>query len=340
MSIPSVEVAALFCARPDATARAAIDAEIHAAACEVGFMTVTGLADRPEIGEQARARLLQIFTLDDAARRRLWRQKFAPENANVYRGFFPVQAGNLTHKEGIDLGADVAYGHCVLAPDDPLREPTPLPAEHELPGWRRTAADYYLGMETVSKALMRSIARCLRLDEAFFDAAFHRGLSTLRLLRYPARAPQELAACTDPRVWVEDAGARRYVTGAPHTDSGFMTLLAQSAVPGLQARARDGRWLGIPPQRETFVVNFGKVLELWSGGRIRATEHRVVGCGEERFSIPFFHEARADAEIRPLPMDDSASFEPFLFGDYLWARIGDFVEFRGIRARRKPSRPC
>jgi isopenicillin N synthase-like dioxygenase len=54
-------------------------------------------------------------------------------------------------------------------------------------------------------------------------------------------------------------------------------------------------------------------------------------------SIPFFYEARVDAEIRPLPMD-GASFDPFLYGDYLWATTTQFVEFKGMESLRKPMR--
>jgi hypothetical protein len=45
--------------------------------------------------------------------------------------------------------------------------------------------------------------------------------------------------------------------------------------------------------------------------------------------------SRADAEIRPLPMD-GASFEPFFYGDYLWATTTQFVEFKGMESLRKP----
>jgi hypothetical protein len=44
-----------------------------------------------------------------------------------------LQTGHLTSKEGIDLGADVAYGTAVVRDDDPLREATPLPPESDLP---------------------------------------------------------------------------------------------------------------------------------------------------------------------------------------------------------------
>jgi isopenicillin N synthase-like dioxygenase len=106
----------------------------------------------------------------------------------------------------------------------------------------------------------------------------------------------------------------------------------------LQARSAEGRWVDVPPLDRALVVNFGQVLERWCGGRIRATEHRVVGSQLERYSIPFFYEARADATIGPLPIHDAESFEPFLFGDYLWERIVRFVEFRGMQSLRQPTR--
>jgi isopenicillin N synthase-like dioxygenase len=55
-------------------------------------------------------------------------------------------------------------------------------------------------------------------------------------------------------------------------------------------------------------------------------------------SVPFFYEARADAEICPLPFDAADAFEPFLYGDYLWATTTQFVEFRGMESLRTPMR--
>jgi isopenicillin N synthase-like dioxygenase len=330
--VPAVDVAALF--GPAGRAREAVDATLAAAAADIGFLIITGLPASAPLGREARAALLEVFSLDEAALRRLWRRKFAPGNVNVYRGYFPLQPGNITSKEGIDLGPDLVYGASVVRAGDPLLEPTPLPHEADLPGWRAAVRRYYTAMEQVSGALMQSMARSLGLAQHYFDGAFQRGLSTLRLLHYPARSADELAR-VEPAVWVEHQGERRYLTGAAHTDSGFVTLLAQDGVAGLQARARDGAWVDVPPAEGALAVNFGQVLERWSGGRIRATEHRVIGTARQRFSIPFFYEARADAEIGPLPLDDPRSFQPFLYGDYLWERIAGFVEFRGMERQRQ-----
>lgn len=331
-SIPLIDVAPLF-DKPTAWGRT--DQALFSAARDVGFACIRGLPDEAVIGRDARAHLLAIFALDETDKRRLYRRKFAPENSNVYRGWFPLQPGNLTAKEGIDIGGDLVHGPLSAVSGDCLREPSVLPDEERLPGWREAVAAYYRAMEQVGQALMQSLARSLGLRADYFDESFRRGLSTLRLIRYPPRDSAELATVQDPALWVRCQGVPRYLVGAPHTDSGFVTLLAQDEVPGLQARSRSGEWIDVRPLEGTLVINFGQVLEQWSAGRIRATEHRVLGSGRERFSIPFFYEARADAIIAPLPQDPPELFTPFEYGDFLWQRVTSFVEFRGMERERR-----
>jgi len=43
--------------------------------------------------------------------------------------------------------------------------------------------------------------------------------------------------------------------------------------------------------------------------------------------------ARDRSDVRP-----SGSFEPFFYGDYLWAATTKFVEFKGLEGLRKPLR--
>jgi isopenicillin N synthase-like dioxygenase len=233
----------------------------------------------------------------------------------VYRGWFPLQQGHVTYKEGIDIGPDVAHGAQRATGDDPLREPTPLPEEALLPGWRTAAAAYYRSLEHTGLILLRSIARGLALPERTFDAHFEDGISTLRLIRYPARD------VTEP------------LSGIAHVDSGIVTLLAQDGVGGLQAKNRAGSWIDIPAADNGLVVNFGRLLELWTGGRIRATEHRVLSTGQERYSIPFFYEPGVHTVIAPL---ENHAFSPFLYGDFVWASATQFVEFKGLEHLRPP----
>ena len=333
-AIPRVDIGPLF--GPDPAARSVVDSAIQDAARNVGMMLIAGLPADARLHPTKRRRLLELFSLPEAEIRKLWRWNFDPSRPNVYRGWFPTQNGLATYKEGIDLGPDLAYGPSVVDNSDPLREATPLPPENLLPGWRAAATDYYLAMSRLSNVLMRSIARGLGLPENTFDAAFEGGISTLRLLHYPVRPAESFAGADPAELWVTHGAEKRYVLARGHVDTGFVTLLAQDGVSGLQAQHRDGSWIDVAPEEGPLAVNFGKVLERWTSGRIRATVHRVLGTGQERYSIPFFHEARVDAVIEPLPLAGAIPFQPFLFGDHLWETTTKFAEQRGIAHLRKP----
>ena len=332
--IPSLSVAGLF--GVNAKDRHNVDREIAKAASQIGFLVLKDLPDWATLNPETRRFLLSIFSLPSEHLEKLWLRKFNATQPNIYRGWFPLQDGFPTYKEGIDIGPDLVNPSLAVAGGDPLQEKSPLPHEHLLPHWRSAAAQYYQSMHRLSAALMQSIARGLGLVETQFDAAFEQGISTLRFIHYPIRTPQSLNAISEEAMWTEHQGVRRYLTGRPHADTGFLTLLAQDGVSGLQAKHHDGAWLDIEPLEGTLVVNFGKVLQRWTGGRVKATEHRVLGLDKPRNSIPFFYEPRVDAVISPLPLADVASFEPFYYGDHLWETITtQNVEFRGIGPMRQ-----
>jgi isopenicillin N synthase-like dioxygenase len=330
MGIPSIDVASLF--EGPSPQRAMTDAAIFEAATATGFMTITGLPASIAPSQPVRQELLRLFRLSVSDKAKLLRQTFDPRQANVYRGFFPLQDGGATYKEGIDMGPDVADPGWTPDPSDPLTEATPFPSEAALPGWRTAAGLYYRGMEQLGATIMRSLARSLGLAETVFDDAFNGGISTLRLIRYPVRPETAIP----PAAFVVHDGARRSLIGGAHVDSGFVTLLAQDGVEGLQAKAGDGSWIDVPPIEGSLAVNFGGLLERWIGGRIKATEHRVLSPGRERFSIPFFYEPRVDGVIRPMP--GGADFAPFTYGDHLWSAMTKFVEFEALKDARAPRR--
>lgn len=81
-----------------------------------------------------------------------------------------------------------------------------------------------------------------------------------------------------------------------HKDSGFLTLLSTFMYPGLQVEI-DGEFRSIKSVKNAFVVNIGCTLEKISGFKIKATNHRVLDIGVERFSTPFFFEPKFSARI-------------------------------------------
>lgn len=329
--IPGIDIAPLFDA--PGPARDRTDDQIIQAATESGFMTVCGVPGEA-LSAATRRKLLSIFELSEAEKRALTRRSFAPENPNVYRGWFPLQDGFSTYKEGIDIGADLVQPDRAIDPTDPLTEHTPLP---DLPEWRAAAADYYRHMSATGLALMRSIARGLGLPESQFDAAFTDASSTLRLIHYPPRTEHSYGADREALL-VNYAGETRHLLGGAHVDSGFVTLLAQDGVEGLQAQMPDGSWAMVPPREEAVAVNFGKLLNRWTGGRILATVHRVIGNGQRRFSIPFFFEPSINAIIAPIK-GCGTPFDPVTYGDHLWEATTRFVEQKGIAHLRQPRGP-
>ncbi len=337
--IPVIDVEALF--GPSCPDRDNADRVIAATASESGFLTIAGPSELVPTAASTRDAMLAVFSLPDRGQRALWRNFYEPSNANVYRGWSP-----RTSEVGVDIydmGPDiVAFGEGpVECGDDPLLGATPFPTPHELPGWHETVASYFVAMERLGAALMRSVARSLGVDEDHFDNAFRGGISTLRLLRYELQADD----ATNDATATDDATNKAthdstHEPGMPrrgeHVDSGFVTLLCQHGVAGLAVKLRNGEWVEVPPVDGHLVVNFGGLLERWTEGRFRATPHRVISHETTRFSIPFFYEPRADAVIEPLPIEGTTPFEPFTYGDHLWTAMSKFPNFTGIADLRAP----
>jgi len=140
----------------------------------------------------------------------------------------------------------------------------------------------------VARTLLRHWAASLGCPPDMFDAAFADAPATLiKIVRYPARAasPQGVGA---------------------HRDAGVLTLLlAEPGSRGLQVRRADAEeWIDVPPMAGAFIVNIGELLEVATGGYLRATEHRVNldGPAGERISVPYFFNPRLDAQIPVLAL--------------------------------------
>jgi isopenicillin N synthase-like dioxygenase len=196
------------------------------------------------------------------------------------------------------------------SPDDPvIQSGDPLYGLNkwppEMPSFRARAMAYFEAMRPLAKQMVSVIAVSLGLAPDYFDIDFHEPTITLRLIRYPSHE-----------------GAEDNQFGfAPHIDTSFLTLLAQSALPGLEVRTREGEWIRPPSIPGTFVMNTGEMLSRYSNDRYIPTPHRVVNANNAlRHAVPFFYGPSLDAVIRPVPTcvgaDNPAKYEPLLYADH------------------------
>ncbi|CAH2065194.1 unnamed protein product [Thlaspi arvense] len=70
------------------------------------------------------------------------------------------------------------------------------------------------------------------------------------------------------------------------------------------------KWEYVPSIKGAFIVNLGDLLERWSNGYFKSTLHRVLGTGQDRYSIPFFVKPSHNCVIECLPTCQSENNLP------------------------------
>ncbi|KAG2327993.1 hypothetical protein Bca52824_010721 [Brassica carinata] len=185
--------------------------------------------------------------------------------------------------------------------DKPFYSPNTWPDPDLLPGWRETMGKYHQEALKVCKSISRILALALDLDVDYFDTPEMLGnpIAVMRLLHYEGKS--------DPSRGIYACGA--------HSDFGMMTLLATDGVMGLQQICKDKdamprKWEYVPSIKGAYIVNLGDLLERWSNGLFKSTLHRVLGNGQDRYSIPFFVKPSHDCLVECLPTCQSKKNPP------------------------------
>ncbi|MEU1041343.1 isopenicillin N synthase family dioxygenase [Streptomyces sp. NPDC005551] len=267
-------------------ARALLHAQLHSAAHDVGFFQLVGHGVPEAETSALLGAMRRFFALPEADR-------LALDNVNSphFRGYTRTgderTGGSRDWRDQLDIGPERPAR--IPGPDEPaywwLQGPNQWPAA--LPELRTAALAWIDRLSSVAARLLRELLTAIGAPGDFYETAFgERAHPQLKLVRYPGSAGD---------------GAGQGV-GA-HKDYGFLTLLLQDEVGGLQVQRADGLFHDVPPVPGAFVVNLGELLEVATNGYLLATSHRVVSPpgATERFSVPFFYNPRLDARVEPLP---------------------------------------
>jgi len=298
--IPLIDISALV----DGSNPESVAKEIGKACAEVGFFYVKNHGIDQQLIDQMYAATKEFFDLPMDAKQRL----NVANSGLTLRGYIPPYAENADPKNTKDFKEAFDYG-VDEKEVSPFFGPNLMP--EELPEFRATCDAYHDAMMGLARKLVSAFAISLDLAPDYFEDIQRHPITIQRLLHYP---PQELSASKDE------------VGIGAHTDYGFLTILNQDAVGGLQVRNSEGEWISAPPIEGAFVINIGDLVQNMTNGRYSSTVHRVVNTsGRERYSIPFFIDLDFHASIETVPTcvddDHPARTEPYTCGQYKYSKF-------------------
>ncbi|KAL6221355.1 hypothetical protein ACLB2K_009106 [Fragaria x ananassa] len=136
--------------------------------------------------------------------------------------------------------------------------PTPTKPEDMPEVCRDEITEYSKEVMKLGKILFELLSEALGLEPSHLnDIDCGEGLLVLGHY-YPACSQPELTMGT-----------------SKHADGGFLTVLLQDHIGGLQV-LHQNKWIHVPPVTGALVVNIGDLLQLISNDRFKSVEHRVL----------------------------------------------------------------
>jgi isopenicillin N synthase-like dioxygenase len=313
--IPVIDVAPLA-EGADPAGRAATVAALRDALERSGFAYLSGHGVPQQMIDRLRELSKAFHALPMEAKRRIVMNEF-------HRGYMPFSTSTIVTSSVATVtrpnqSESLMVMH-EMPPDDPafgapLQGPNLWP--DQLPDLRQTALAYMERMTALGRMMAGGLAEALGLPRDWFLPFLQKPTLFLRLLHYP---PQP-----------DEAGL---FGSAPHTDYGFITILTQDEVGGLEVRNRHNQWIAAPPIAGTYVMNVGDILQRWSNGRFASTPHRVRNLKPlDRYSMPFFFDPAMEAVVECPPQvlrsGEVPSHPPVVYGDYLLERLNKNYDYR------------
>ncbi|XP_042483917.1 probable 2-oxoglutarate-dependent dioxygenase SLC1 [Macadamia integrifolia] len=222
---------------------------------------------------------------------------------DVSKQFFELPYDERANYMTSDLSAPVRYGTSfnqakdgVFCWRDFLKLVCSNPLSDILPFWpsspedlRKSVFNYSTQTKSLFDLLMKAILESLGLVESKKDESedhvlqqFQDGSQLMFINYYPS--------CPEPELTLGMP---------PHSDYGSLTLLLQDEVEGLQIQHQE-EWFTVKPLPNSFVVNLGDHLEIFSNGRYKSVLHRVlVNSMRSRISVASLHSLPFETVVRP-----------------------------------------
>ncbi|PRP73816.1 hypothetical protein PROFUN_10186 [Planoprotostelium fungivorum] len=312
--IPVIDVGAVIGDNTDVDSEAfrAVASQIDHACRTIGFFYITNFGVADDLMNRTLLLARQLFDLPLEEKEKASITKSPNHRGYVGMGIeniddtIDAEAGHGDLKEAFDLSDDIHGG------EDKLYGPNLWPPALD-EKWRNEMMDHYHRMCKLCMSILRAFTPSLGVSPDHFEEMYERPLAALRLLRYPP------SKSTNKK-------AEHQLACGTHTDYGFITLLQQDNVGGLQVQNTMGEWVDALPIPNTLLINLGDMMSAVTNHQYVATPHRVLqnGTTNYRYSIPLFFNPQWSTVLTTFPAFLREGVEPvppFVFGEHLTARL-------------------
>ncbi|GKE28897.1 probable 2-oxoglutarate-dependent dioxygenase ANS [Tanacetum coccineum] len=153
-------------------------------------------------------------------------------------------------------------------------------------------------MKILAQKLLGLISTSLGLSSLFIEEAMGELYQNITISYYPS--------CPQPELTL---GLQS------HSDMGFITLLIQDDVAGLQV-LKDDEWVTVDPVSRAILVILGDQTEIITNGIYKSSVHRAItNANKARLSVATFHDPAKTTTVSP-------AFKPprynqVVYGDYV-----------------------
>ncbi|XP_042424371.1 gibberellin 2-beta-dioxygenase-like [Zingiber officinale] len=277
---------------------------IVAACQDFGFFKLTGHGIPLHLMQRLESATLEFFHSPQAEK----------EKANTAD---PFGYGN----KRIGPNGDVGWLEYLLFPvagDDPFSR-----APMATSSFRSALAEYLRRVKELAREVLELMAEGLNCKERKIFSNLVMGEQSegiIRLNHYP-EFPQ-------PEKQLD-----RSLTGfGEHTDPQVISVLRSNDSAGLQIALKDGSWVSVPPDHQSFFIIVGDSLQVLTNGRLRSVRHRVMANGVKcRVSMIYFLGVAPGEKIAPLgevmEEGEQSKYREFTWNQYKKAacrtRLGD-----------------
>ncbi|KAG6363810.1 hypothetical protein INS49_008913 [Diaporthe citri] len=315
--IPTIDIAPYLEDASTDAARQVVD-DVRNACMTAGFFSLVGHGIPREMQDGVLCAAKKLFDLPLAEKEAL-RHPLIKNRGYEVIGAQTLQENTLPDlKEGFYIGKDLPLESDKVKAHPELLGQNMFPASLPDGDFRLPTERYYAAVLDLSMRVLEILAKGLPYgDDIFHEFVSNDPVCIMRLLHYPPQPQAQAQSQSPPR-------DQRQLGAGAHTDFGAITLLLQDTAGGLQVQdPHTQSWHAVEPNEDAYVVNIGDMLALWTKGIYRSAVHRVINSsGAHRYSVPFFFDGNAEAQLRPFDGSEPVGGRVVTVEEHMLQRLG------------------